>query len=129
MCAPAFPRKPGMSHENRLPPVLAQPRQSGAGARLVEYRPWHLPNSALRGKAVVDFSGWVVAGIPILRRDDAFLSVGTPSAPQIDGQGQHRRNPDGRPQYSAIITFADKDAKPRWERSVLAALEAARVVP
>lgn len=104
-------------------------RQPGSGARLVEYKPWPQPNPSLLGKASVDFSGWIVHDIPIFRKADGGLSVGWPSAALVDADGQQRRDAKGKRAYWAVITFANNDAKARWERSVLSALEAAGVVP
>jgi hypothetical protein len=108
--------------------AIAAPRsrKPGADARLVQYQP---PNASLIGLAKIDFNGWVVARIPIFRRNDGSLSVGAPNAPEVDLDGRQRLRADGKRQFWAVVTFADRAAKERWERSVLTALASAGVDP
>lgn len=113
----------------RQPDLPVLPRQPGAGARLVAFEPWPLPNPSLAGHATIDFSGWIVAKIPIFRGRDGGLSVGSPSYPKIDADGRVRVDEVGKRQYSAAITFGNHDAKWRFTRAVLGALEAAGVQP
>src|SRR4051812_6000377 len=103
-------------------------RQPGAGARLVEWKPRPASSSSLLGHATVDFTGWLVHRVPIFRRGDGSLSAGTPSAPELDGEGRQRER-DGKRQYWPVLTFANTEAKQRWERAVLAALDAGGIVP
>jgi hypothetical protein len=97
--------------------------QPKAGVRLVRYDPWPFPNASLIGLAKIDFNGWVIARIPIFRRGDGSLSVGTPNAPEVDLDGRQRVRDDGKRQYWAVISFANADAKERWQRAVLGALD------
>ena len=70
-------------------PLSAQLRESAA--RVVEWRPWPLQNSSLIGHCDVAFAGgWVVHGIPVFRRANGSLSVGVPSAAQLDAEGRGR---------------------------------------
>jgi hypothetical protein len=108
--------------------VLPRPRQPGAGAKLLKYRPWDRPGS-LSGHYDIDFSGWVVRRIPIFARADGALSVGSPSAPEIDGEGRHRIGRDGKRLYWPLIRFRDRDARGRFERADLSALDAADIAP
>jgi hypothetical protein len=125
-----------MPHEltDHLPPAIRQtdlpalPRQPGAGAKLLGYRPWDRPG-AVRGHFGVDFSGWIVQHVPIFTRTDGSLSVGSPSAPEIDGEGRHRIGEDGKRLYWPLLRFRDRDARQRFVRSVLAALADAGVQP
>jgi hypothetical protein len=118
-----------MNSINRSAVAISPQRQPGAGARLVDYRPWPLPNPSLIGHATVDFNGWIVAKIPVFRRADGSLSIGGPNAPEIDSKGRARLRDDGKPAYFAIVSFAGADARERWQRVVLTALADAGVAP
>jgi hypothetical protein len=106
---------------------VARVREPGSGARLVEFKPWPYENAHLIGHVTVDFSGWVVHRIPVFRKGDGTLSVGVPNAPEVDTEGRQRLR-DGKRAYWALITFSG-DGKARWERSVLAALDAGGFAP
>jgi hypothetical protein len=106
----------------------ALPRQPGDGAKLIAFRPWDRPGS-LRGHADIDFAGWQVMRVPIFVRGDGSLSVGSPSAAEVDGDGRQRLGEGGKKQYWPLIRFRDRDARQRFERAVLGALDAAGVVP
>jgi hypothetical protein len=107
---------------------VPESRQPGSRARLVKYEPWSLPNASLIGHASIDFSGWVVARIPIFRRDDGSLSAGGPSAAEVDAEGRQRLN-NGKRRYWSVVTFASSDAWDRWQRAVLGALAAGGITP
>jgi hypothetical protein len=94
--------------------------------RLIEWKPWPVPSPSLIGHATVSFSGWTVRSIPVFRRGDGSLSVGTPSAAEIDSEGRIKQR-DGKRQYLAVISFDTAEARERWQRSILAALAAAGV--
>lgn len=87
--------------------------------RLVDWHPF--PNAgALVGKATIEFpGGWIVAGIPVFRRQDGSLSSGGPDAPILDKEGRHATDQGGKKRYAKIITFKDKAAQQRWERLVI----------
>jgi hypothetical protein len=121
---PSVPRPSAI----RQPDLPALPRQPGDGAKLLTFRPWDRPGS-LRGHADVDFSGWQVYRIAIFRRDDGSLSVGSPTAPELDAEGRHRIGDDGKRVYWPLIRFGSREARQRFERTVLAALAAAGVHP
>jgi hypothetical protein len=89
---------------------------------LRDWRPWSQPNNSLIGHATIAFTGgWTVSSIPIFRRADGSLSAGVPNAAQLDGEGRVKLR-DGKRVYTAVITFADADARSRWNRAVLGAL-------
>lgn len=81
--------------------------------------PWH---------AEIDFSGWVVARIPIFRRADCSLSVGVPSAPEVDRDGVQQRDAAGKRKFWSMISFTG-NSRDRWNRMVLAALADAGIMP
>ena len=99
-------------------------------ARLTEYKPWHRADSSLIGHATIAFNGgWPVHRIPVFRAKDGGLSVGTPSISEIDGEGRVTTQPDGSRSYWPVISFASGEARSRWQQAILAALQAAGVVP
>ena len=54
------------------------------------------------------------------------LSPGVPSVPDIGGDGR-RREREGKKLWRPIISFSARDARARWQRTVLAALTAAGI--
>jgi hypothetical protein len=90
---------------------------------MTDWKPWLLGTSSLVGHVSVDFSGWVIHRVPVFRKADGSLSVGTPSAPEIDADG-HVRMRDGKRQYWPVITLENNEARERWQRAILAALAA-----
>jgi len=90
--------------------------------RLVDWKPWPVPNSSLIGHATVSFSGWTVHRVPIFRRGDGSLSAGRPNAAEIDADGRIKTDANGKKQYWPVLTFETADARERWQRSVLAAI-------
>lgn len=101
--------------------TLATPASASRPCKLAEWKRWPVETTTLRGHAVIDFSGWCVAHIPVGRRNDSTLWVGTPSMPA----GER----DGKKIYTPLITFSSPEAKHRWQRMVLTALDAAGIVP
>jgi hypothetical protein len=100
------------------PPVPVSERP----CRISEWRPFD-GGGSLIGKATVQFrNGLVVAGVPVFRRGDGSLSVGTPDAPLVDADGQQLRDADGKRRYAKVISFATQDGRERWNRTILGAL-------
>jgi hypothetical protein len=99
-------------------------------ARLLEWRPWPFENPSLIGHCAVAFAGgWEVREIPVFRRADGSLSVGTPEAAEIDRDGRVKLKPDGKRSYRKLITFASNEARERWRRMVLFALAEGGIGP
>src|SRR5262245_28359101 len=94
--------------------------------RVIEWKPWPFPNNALVGHATVNFSGWIVHRVPVFRRGDGSLSAGAPNAAEVDGDGRIKLR-DGKKCYSPVVSFETADARERWQRMVLAALDAAGI--
>lgn len=110
------------------PAVQVAVTHAERAAHLITWKPWPLPNPSLIGHATVTFSGWTVRGIPVFRRGgDGGLSVGVPSAAELDSEGRIKQR-DGKRQYQAVISFENAEARERWQRSVLAALVAGGIV-
>jgi hypothetical protein len=91
----------------------------------VQWAPWPFPNNSLIGHATIAFAGgWTVHRIPVFRTDGGGLSAGVPNAAELDAEGRVKTRQDGKRAYNAVISFETKDARRRWQESVLAALAA-----
>jgi len=110
-----------------LAPASVTPARADTRCQLVDWKPWPFENPSLLGHATVSFSGWVVNRTPVFRNRDGGLSVGSPSAPEIDAEGHIRINDVGKKQYWPLLTFETKEAKDRFERMGLGALAAAGI--
>lgn len=107
--------------------LVARPPRDERPCRLIEWKPWPFDSASLIGNCAVSFSGWVVHQVPVFRKADGSLSIGTPNAAQLEGDGRVKVR-DGKRQYSAVMTFETIDARERWRRMVLAALAAGGIV-
>jgi hypothetical protein len=104
------------------------PHRPERPCRLVEWKPWPFENAFLIGHCSVAFAGgWQVHRIPVFRKADGSISVGTPEAADLDRDGRIKLKPDGKKSYGKIITFETGEAKARWDRMVLGALAEAGV--
>jgi hypothetical protein len=70
---------------------------------------------------------FIAGTIPVFRRADGTLSVGVPSAPQLDREGRVKLKPDGKREYKASVSFETPEGRDRWQRLVLGALADAGV--
>jgi hypothetical protein len=112
--------------ESHQPP--AERRERGP-ARLVKWEPWTLPNPSLLGHATVDFHGWQIAGIPIFRTTKlGGVSVGVPNAAVVK-DGKQVEDERGKRRWNAVVTFANREARERWDRTVLQAIADAGLEP
>jgi hypothetical protein len=111
----------------RPPDVVAIPRPDPP-ARLLGYRPWDRPGS-LHAHCDVDISGFQFFRVPIFVRADGTWSVGVPSAPELDGEGRHRIDENGKRLYWPLLKFSSRERRQRWERLVLNALADAGITP
>jgi len=110
-------------HQKELPATRSDPQ-----CRIVQWKPWPFDNPSLIGHCDVAFAGgWVLHQVPVFRGRDGTLSVGTPSAPQIDASGQVKLREDGKRMYVALLSFEHKAARERWNRLILGALAAAGI--
>jgi hypothetical protein len=108
-------------------PTTTPTTTGGRPTRLLKWEPWPFDNPSLIGHCTVSFSGWVVHRVPVFRKADGSLSVGTPDAADIDGDGRVKLKPDGKKQYWKLLTFETSEARERWQRAVLATLNAAGI--
>ncbi len=86
--------------------------------RLVGWKP--LPKNSLRGFATVELPiGLTIADIPVLiGKNGPWASL--PSKPQIDRDGTHKRDANGKPLYVAILSWRDRELSARFSDSVVA---------
>ena len=104
------------------------PRRAERTCRLLAVEPWPFENPSLIGHCSIAFAGgWQVHRIPVFRKADGSLSVGTPDAADVDRDGRIKLKPDGKKSYGEIITFETTEARERWQRMIQAALAEAGV--
>jgi hypothetical protein len=74
--------------------------------------------NSLQGFATVAFSGLEIADVSIhVSNGRAWASL--PSKPQLDAQGQHRRDPNGKLLYASVIKWQRRDLADRFSRAVI----------
>jgi hypothetical protein len=120
-----MPRFADPDPDRPIPPAT---RRSDGQARLLNYRPWSRPGSLI-GHADVAFGSLQILRIPLFRKADSTVGVGVPSCPELGPDGRVRTDDSGKRLYWPLVTFADADARERWQRAVLGALDAAGVTP
>ncbi len=88
--------------------------------RLVSWKP--LRKGALRGFAVVQLSvGSTIHDVPVLAgRNGAWAAL--PAKPQIDKDGRQRTDANGRPAYTAVLQWRDRELAHRFSAAVVAAV-------
>jgi hypothetical protein len=106
----------------RQPDLPALPR-SERFCRIMQWAPFE-DSGALLGKATVQFrNGLVIAGVPVFRKGNGGVSIGTPDCPLVDSQGMQLRDPDtGKRRYGKIVSFATREARERWSATITTAL-------
>jgi hypothetical protein len=93
------------------------------GMRLISWKP--LLKGALRGFATVELPiGLTIADIPVLVSHGVPWAT-LPSKPQLDQDGRHRRDANGKPAYSPILRWRDKDLSNRFSATVVELVRAA----
>ena len=90
-----------------IPPLDPAPRPEPKRMRLIAWKP--LVKNGLRGFATVL--------LPI-----AWASL--PSKPQLDQDGQHKRDVNGKAAYSPILEWKDRDLSDRFSQAVVALVRA-----
>jgi hypothetical protein len=89
-----------------------------------DWRP--LERNTLRGfvKLMLEPSGLVLNDCAVHRRDDREW-IGLPGKPQVDRDGQLRKDPaTGKICYTPAIEIPDKNARERFQRAAVAAVHA-----
>jgi hypothetical protein len=91
--------------------------------RLVSWRA--LNKNSLRGFATVELPiGLTIADIPVLVSQGGLWAA-LPAKPQLDQNGRHRRDANGKPAYSPILQWRDKDLSKRFSATVVELVRAA----
>jgi hypothetical protein len=115
-------------------PTEAQPRADVAAGfggpppqrpsmQLLNWKP--LIRNSLRGFADVELpSGLRIREIPVLSSHGKSWAT-LPSKPQIDKDGRHRKGPDGKPAYTAILEWRTTDLKDGFSAKVVELVRAA----
>lgn len=85
--------------------------------RLVFWKP--LTKNSLRGFATVELPiGLKVSDVPVLvSNGKAWASL--PSKPQVDKDGLHKRDANGKPAYTAILEWRDRGLADRFSAAVV----------
>lgn len=75
--------------------------------------------NTLRGFASIELpNGLRIDDVPVhLSRGKAWAAL--PSKPQLDGDGRHRRDPNGKPAYVALLQWRSRDLADRWSAAVV----------
>jgi hypothetical protein len=78
------------------------------GCRLAARTPWPVENQHLFGHCLICFwGGWLVRQVPVFRRKDGSIGIGTPNNADLDRDGRVRLGFGGKRPYRPIITFED----------------------
>jgi hypothetical protein len=109
---PRPPNRSEIAAGNRL---LA-PRQAPQ-MRLLSFRP--MVKGALRGFATVELPiGLKIYDVPVLvGRNGAWANL--PAKPRLDQDRRQEIGPDGKPAYSAILEWHDRDLQDRFSAAVV----------
>jgi hypothetical protein len=85
--------------------------------RLISWKP--LVKNSLRGFATIELPiGLKISDIPVLvSHGKAWASL--PSKPQLDKDGQHKRDVNGKPAYAPILEWRDRDLSDRFSAAVV----------
>jgi hypothetical protein len=85
--------------------------------RLIKFRP--LERGALRGFANIELPiGLRIDDIPILvSSGKAWASL--PAKPQLDQDGRHKRDANGKPAYVAMLRWRDREVANRFSAAVI----------
>jgi hypothetical protein len=86
--------------------------------RLISWRP--LAKGSLRGFATIELPiGLVIAEVPIFATSGRVWAS-LPSKPQVDKDGQHKRDVNGKLAYEAILRWRSRDLSDRFSSAVIA---------
>ena len=90
--------------------------------RLIAWKP--LVKNSLRGFATVLLPiGLKISDVPVLiSNGKTWASL--PSKPQVDKDGRHKRDVNGKLAYTAILEWKDRDLSDRFSQAVVALVRA-----
>jgi hypothetical protein len=90
--------------------------------RVQEWKP-ATGSGPLLGNVTVAFrNGMVIHNVPVFRAENGGISVGTPTAPLVDREGQQLRDENGKRKYGRVVSLATPEARARWQEAITAAL-------
>jgi hypothetical protein len=84
-----------------------------------------MERGSLRGFVALSLqpSGLILHDCTLHRTADGREWIGLPSKPQVDREGQHRKDPStGKPLYSPVVEIQDKEARERFQAAALTAV-------
>ena len=87
---------------------------------ILEWKP--MSRNSLKGFAKIQLGALTILDCPV-HNTDGRKWCGLPSKPQIDSDGNVKREPTGKIKYVALLQWATKAASDRFSDSVVAALE------
>jgi hypothetical protein len=86
-----------------------------------------MPRNSLQGFVILTLepSGIVLHDCTYHRMPEGREWIGLPGKPQIDREGQHRKDPaTGKPLYTPVVEIKNKAARERFQLAALAAVHA-----
>jgi hypothetical protein len=100
----------------------AKPEAPPQRMRLISFKP--LVKNSLRGFATIELPiGLKISDIPVLiSHNKAWASL--PSKPQLDRDGQHKKDINGKPAYTAMLEWRDRDLADRFSQAVVELVKA-----
>jgi hypothetical protein len=102
-------------------PVTSNLRPAQAELKLIEWRP--VVKTSLRGFATVELTavGLVIRDVVVLAgRNGPWASL--PAKPQIDRDGRPKLGSNGRPAYSSILEWRDRELSDHFSAALVAAI-------
>jgi hypothetical protein len=92
------------------------------GIVILEWRP--VERGSLCGFAKVQVPAWrvTIAGVALHRRDGRAWAQ-LPSRPMLDGNRQLMLDENGKPKYSRVLEFTDREIADRFSEAVVAAVD------
>ena len=90
----------------------------------VELVTWKsVQKGGLRGFADVRLGALRINGVMIYRKTDGGAWAALPSKPSVNSDGTVYRGTDGKPKYTPILEWANRDTSDRFSLAVIAAIE------
>jgi hypothetical protein len=80
--------------------------------------------NSLRGFVTLILPSGLVIHDCTVHEKDGQRWIGLPGKPQLDRDGRHRKDANGKPLYTVVLDFADRNARAAFQRQALAAIDA-----
>jgi hypothetical protein len=81
-----------------------------------------ISRNTLQGFATIEMGSGLVIKDCALHLSNGSEWCAPPSKPHLDQEGNARRGPDGKLQYTPIISFATKEVRDNWSRQAVQAI-------